>query len=255
MRFDFSADANGTTVRWHQAAVQSGAWKHYDRCTWLGAGSMHFGVETCLTNPGVNIIPTGGQLWMTIDNRFWTAIDMETMQTVAPQGILPIVEMYSVTLNAHPACDYNGNGECLVSYPCAADNILGLEETFYTDHLCVGVLEPHSGRRKVDMTVREISRVKMPHSKFIAHSHSPGLTANFFVNKIDNFVMKTTAKTDPADAGMLKYMHQNEDNLWIVMDRRTNTSRVLDSGDFSFINNHFANVHEVQLSRHMAQLG
>ena len=123
----------------------------------------------------------------------------------------------------------------------------------YADHLCVGVLEPHAGKRKIDMGVREISRVKMPHSKFIAHSHSPGLTANFFINKIDNFVKKTKGETDYRDVGMLKYMHQNEDNLWLVMDRRTNVSRILNSGDFGFINNHFANIHEVRLSKDTVQ--
>jgi carotenoid cleavage dioxygenase-like enzyme len=236
MRFDF---ANGS-ISWKQAAYQSGAWKNYDNCLWLGAGSLHLGPKPCLTNPGVNILPLDGQLWMTIDNRFWGAIDMETLDTPAPLGIPALVEVYTVALNAHPACDYNGNGECLVTYPCAGNSILGLEQTFNTDHLCVGVLEPRTGKRKVDMSVRELSRAKLPSNKFIAHSHQPSITKNFLVNKIDNFVL---SKKDPKDAGMLKYMHQNEDNLWMVMDRRTNQSRILES-DFHFVNNHFVNLFE-----------
>ena len=74
---------------------------------------------------------------------------METLDTPAPLGIPALVEVYTVALNAHPACDYNGNGECLVTYPCAGNSILGLEQTFNTDHLCVGVLEPRTGKRKV----------------------------------------------------------------------------------------------------------
>ena len=70
MRFDF---ANGS-ISWHQAAYQSGAWKNYDNCLWLGAGSLHLGPKPCLTNPGVNILPLDGQLWMTIDNR--SALDL-----------------------------------------------------------------------------------------------------------------------------------------------------------------------------------
>jgi len=82
------------------------------------------GPKPCLTNPGVNILPLDGQLWMTIDNRFWGAIDMETLDTPAPLGIPALVEVYTVALNAHPACDYNGNGECLVTYPCAGTALL-----------------------------------------------------------------------------------------------------------------------------------
>jgi len=200
------------------------------------------GPETCLTNPGVNILPINGQLWMTIDNRFWGMIDMESMDTPSELGIAALVEAYTVTLNAHPACDYNGNGQCLVTYPCAANNLLGLEATFNTDELCVGELVTGAAKRKMDISVKEIARQKMPSKKFIAHSHQPSLTKNFLVNKIDNFVLDR--HKDPRDAGMLRYMHQNEDNLWLVMDRRTNETRILTS-DFSFVNNHFVNLHEV----------
>ena len=41
------------------------------------------------------------------------------------------------------------------------------------------------------------------------------------------------------NSGLLSKVHQQEDNLWMVMDRRTNSSRLLSSGDVSFVNNHF----------------
>lgn len=238
MRWDF---VNGT-MKWKQAALNSGLWKSYEHCLYPGAGVLHWGPELCFTNPGVNVLPLGEQLWLTIDNRFWSAVDTETLETPEEEGIIPLVELATTTLNAHPACDYNGNGECLVSYPCAnASGPSGMVMTFSTDHLCVGLLRPGHATRKKDMSVLELSRAKLPSSTFLAHSHSPGLTKNFFVVKIDDFIM---AKKDSRDAGMLKYMHQDEGSTWLVMDRRTNKSRILTS-DFGFVNNHFVNIHEV----------
>lgn len=49
---------------------------------------------------------------------------------------------------------------------------------------------------------------------------------------------------EPKNSGLLGKVHQVEDNLWMVMDRRTNTSRLLQSGDMSFVNNHFWNCYE-----------
>merc|ERR1712072_1347134 len=43
---------------------------------------------------------------------------------------------------------------------------------------------------------------------------------------------------------MLKYLHQDENKLWMVMDRRTNQSKIIE-GDFAFVNNHFWNCVEV----------
>jgi len=43
--------------------------------------------------------------------------------------------------------------------------------------------------------------------------------------------------------GVLKALQQKEDNLWLLMDRETKTSHILDS-NVSFINNHFWNCYE-----------
>ena len=36
----------------------------------------------------------------------------------------------------------NGDGSCYVTYPCAGPGVVGLAETFETDHVCVGTLSP-----------------------------------------------------------------------------------------------------------------
>lgn len=43
---------------------------------------------------------------------------------------------------------------------------------------------------------------------------------------------------------MLRFLHQVEDNLWLLMDRKTNKSRIL-TGDLSFVSNHFTNCIEL----------
>lgn len=36
----------------------------------------------CLTNPVVNLLPIEGQLWLTIDTRFWGRMDPHTLDTL-----------------------------------------------------------------------------------------------------------------------------------------------------------------------------
>ena len=121
----FSFDNNGT-LSWAQVPYESGAYKSFDRCLYVGSGTYHAGLEPCLANPGVNLLPMGKQLWMTIDNRFWGMVSMDDLKTPTELGIAPLVEAPTVTLNAHPACDYNGNGVCYVTYPCASSGVPGL---------------------------------------------------------------------------------------------------------------------------------
>merc|ERR1711935_584047 len=76
----------------------------------------------------------------------------------------------------------------------------------------------------------------MPKEKIIQHSHSPCITPNFVISKLDSF----GPHVELEDTGMLKVLHQVEDSLWQVMDRRTNVSSIL-SSNLKFVNNHFWN--------------
>ena len=92
------------------------------------------------------------------------------------------------------------------------------------------------------MQTRLLSRATMPHSKIIQHSHSPCITPNFVVSKLDAFVPRNPLNKN---SGLLKYLHQGADSLWMVMNRKTNESRIMSSGDGAkFVNNHFWNCYE-----------
>jgi hypothetical protein len=67
------------------------------------------------------------------------------------------------------------------------------------------------------------------------------MSKNFVIVKMDHFKMKMPVAKNQ---GMLKFVNQVMDNLWLIYDRRNNVSRVLHSGDFKLINNHFLNCFE-----------
>jgi hypothetical protein len=54
------------------------------------------------------------------------------------------------------------------------------------------------------MTVAELSRSTLAANKVIQHSHSPCVTPNYVVSKLDSFGLRVK----PADAGLLKLFHQ-----------------------------------------------
>ena len=81
----------------------------------------------------------------------------------------------------------------------------------------------------------------MPHSKIIQHSHSPCITPNFVVSKLDAFVARNPLNRN---SGLLKFVRQGEDSLWLVMNRKTKASRLMSSDDTRFVNNHFWNCYE-----------
>ena len=144
------------------------------------------------------------------------------------------VNVSSFVLNAHPACD-RGTGECFVQHPCPQ------KSSPLSDQVCFSLLEP-SETGQTDMQTRLLSRASMPHSKIIQHSHSPCITPNFVVSKLDAFVARNPLNKN---SGLLKYLHQGEDSLWLVMNRKTKKSRILNSGDDAkFVNNHFWNCYE-----------
>lgn len=219
LKFEFS----GGKLHFTAKAYESDAEKSYKSCLFVGTGTgPTLGSHACLTNPGVNLLPIEGQLWLTIDTSKWGRVDPKTLNTLPDSVKVP-----STVLNAHPACD---RGTCFVQYNC------GGNEVPLTNQACFGVLKP--GDR--DMDTVEISRATLPKEKLIQHSHSPCITTKLLISKLDAFVARNPLN---AYSGILHLMHQGEDNLWLVMDRQTNKSRVMTS-DASFVNNHFWNCFE-----------
>ena len=182
-----------------------------------------------LQNPVVNMLPINGQLWLTIDTNAWGRIDPDTLETIEARA-----KVDSVTLNAHPACDRATN-ECFVQHPCAKTKDFPI-----TDQACFSRLVT-GGNTTADISVVTLTQATLPAKKTIQHSHSPCITPNYVVAKIDSF--GAYHNTHKGDWGMLNKYRQMEDNVWLVMDRRTNASRVLRS-NLSFVNNHFWNCFE-----------
>lgn len=223
MKFSFTKnELTYTNVRF-----ESNLEKYYGNCMYEGTGTgPTVGLHSCLTNPGVNLLPINDQLWLTIDTSGWGRIDPDTLATVSAKAEVP-----STVLNAHPACDASTK-ECYVQYPCSA---LPGPSAPVTNLACVGILQTGD----TDIKVAKISQLKLPKAKLIQHSHSPCITPNFLVSKLDSFAKRDTPAAKDA-GGILKVLHQYEDDMWLVMDRRTNVSRLLYS-NVSFVNNHFWN--------------
>eukprot|EP00440_Ansanella_granifera_P012682 gb/GFBE01013779.1/.p1 GENE.gb/GFBE01013779.1/~~gb/GFBE01013779.1/.p1 ORF type:complete len:537 (+),score=124.85 gb/GFBE01013779.1/:1-1611(+) len=223
LKFEFSDGKLSYTAK----AYESDAEKDYGSCIFIATGTgPTIGSHPCLTNPAVNLLPIKGQLWLTIDTSKWGRVDPATLETTPDT-----VSVESTVLNAHPACDPR-TGDCFVQYNC------GHGMAPITDQACFALLQPGEGNMK---TV-EISRATLPKSKLIQHSHSPCVTPHFLVSKLDAFVGRNPLNSN---TGMLRYLHQGEDNLWMVMDRKTNKSRILKS-TASFVNNHFWNCYETE---------
>jgi hypothetical protein len=157
LRFKFLPDGS---VEYQAQAFESKAYEDYDHCDFLGSGTgpTHPTKTPCLQNPAVNLLPLDGQLWLTIDTRFWGRMDIDTLAS-STDG----VDVDGTTLNAHPACDPNGG--CYVQYGCGYNPL--------SSEVCVSLLEAHSSG---GLTTRNVSSVHLPHSKLILHSHSPALT-------------------------------------------------------------------------------
>ena len=139
----------------------------------------------------------------------------------------------SLVLNAHSACDPT-TGECFVQYPCS--------ELFpLTNQSCVGRLV----WTDLDMGVQELARVTLLEDKLIQHSHSPPcVTPNYVVSKLDSF----GARLEPADAGILEFLHQVEADQWLEYHSATGAVRIMVSNGTSFVNNHFWNCFESKTS-------
>ena len=71
------------------------------------------------------------------------------------------------------------------------------------------------------------SSVGLGESRLIQHSHSPCITPNFVVAKIDSFQPRVPGGNR---SGILNVLHQKESPVLMVMDRRTNESRIIELG-------------------------
>ena len=185
----------------------------------------------CFRNPGVNLLPIGDQLWLTIDTSSWGRVDRTTLETVDAKA-----QVASFVLNAHPACDPTAPKDsplCYVQHPCPA------KASPYSKDVCFSTLQTSD----TDLLTTIVSNATLSSAKIIQHSHSPCVTPNYVVSKLDAFVVRDPL-ANLRKGGVLKYAHQGEDNQWMVMDRRTNVSRILKSPGHSFVNNHFWNCAE-----------
>lgn len=229
----FKIDSGAGTIAIDAKPYASEAEQHWEECIFTGSGTgPTVGVRPCLVNPVVNLLPINGQLWLTIDTAEWGRVDMDTLETVVGAK----ADVPTLVLNAHPACDRTTN-ECFVQHPCPKSSG-GLMPI--TDQACFSKLQTTTNGTGNLKTV-EYGRATLPESRTIQHSHSPCITPNYVVAKLDSFVKYWDS--DSSDGGVLRQVHQMEDNEWLVMNRHTNKTSVMKS-DFSFVNNHFWNCFE-----------
>jgi len=224
VKFEFTKEG---TLKYFSKFFESNLYKHYNQCMYVGSGTTKVGFRPCLANPVVNILPIDQQLWLTIDTATWGRVDYETLETIQAAN----AKVESVVLNAHPACDPKTN-ECFVQYTC------GSKKNPLTNQACVGLLVTSDSLPDIEAV--EISRATLPENRLIQHSHSPCVTENFLISKLDSFEYKGF---DTNHGGVLKTLQQKEDNLWLVMDRNTKESTILKSEN-KFVNNHFWNCYE-----------
>lgn len=228
MAFTFNNGVMSVTAKPFDTPAQD----HWDQCLFEGSGTSHTGVRPCLKNPVVNLLPINGQLWLTIDQRFWGRIDPKTLATM-PTATPDVAWL---TLNAHPACDPN-TGDCFVQHPCPSDKGLPLSA-----QICVSKLVTGNGTN-LNLGTQLLANTTASTELLLQHSHSPCVTPNFVVSKLDSFMNKDKSQSHAGEAGLLKELHQKIDNQWVVMDRRTNVATLMDS-DFAFVNNHAWNCFE-----------
>lgn len=231
MDFHFDGLATVMSFRFQGGELQistvyyeSDAEEDYSKCFFFGSGTTHLGGKLCFKNPAVNLLPLDGQLWLTIDTFAWGRVDPLTLATLPGK---PAVD--ALTLNAHPACD-PVSGECFVQHPCPQKKSPVGKDVCWSKI----VTGPE------DLTLIEYSRAELKGEKILQHSHSPCITPNFLVSKMDSFSLQTPKVQD---GGLLEFAHQSADNQWLVMDRRTNESRIMIS-NMAFVNNHFWNCFE-----------
>ena len=232
LKFHISDD--GSTISYRAKTFEDEAATDFKKCIFYGTGyGPTLGTKICFTNPGVNLLPIDGQLWLTIDTSKWGRVDPETLDTIKnDKGTIlqpTFVNSSSLVLNAHPACDRQAN-ICYVQHPCPKG------PSPYSDQICFSVLRPNEKKLNVEL----VARATMKKSKIIQHSHSPCLTEHYVVSKVDAFVGRNPLNKN---GGLLKFLHQGEDSLWFVLNRLTNETTLI-TGTDKFVNNHFWNCYE-----------
>jgi beta,beta-carotene 9',10'-dioxygenase len=222
LKFSFK---NGQ-ISFASKAYESDVFKDPKGCIVFETGTgPSLGYKICFRNPVVNLLPINDQLWLTIDTYAWGRINPDTLETIEAN-----TKINTLSLNAHPACDYNTK-ECFVQHPCNQKKLP------LASDVCFSRLKTSD----TDIDGEELARMNTPKNQLIQHSHSPCVTPNYVVSKLDSF----GARIAPSyvEGGVLKTTHQVEDNLWMVMDRKTLKSNIMVS-NFSFVNNHFWNCYE-----------
>lgn len=146
---------------------------HWDQCIFEGSGTgPTIGIRPCLRNPVVNMLPIDGQLWLTIDTAEWGRVDPETLATIPDAK----AQIKTLVLNAHPACDRDTH-ECFVQHPCPS-NLSPISTAVCFSRLVT---------TETNMEAIELGRAQTAKSKTIQHSHSPCVTQNFVISKMDAF--------------------------------------------------------------------
>lgn len=234
LKVEFGAAAAGKlpALKFQNAPFNDKAQVDWDHCTYEATGTTHIGgfTEACLRNPAVNLLPIHGELWLTIDTYLWGRVDPATLATMASAA----VDVDGVTLNAHPACD-DAADTCYVQHPCPTSN----PRLPRTNQACVSRLVKDAAGQG-GMKAEILKRVTLPRELIIQHSHEPCITENWLVSKLDSFTFH-----DPLNhyGGLLKTLEQEEDNLYLLYNRRSNESHVVTGGP-KFVNNHFGNCFE-----------
>ena len=217
---DDGVDAAGDpALSFRSTIFASDAAVDYKKCLFFGTGTgPTLGTKLCFQNPGVNLLPIGGELWLTIDTLSWGRVDPVTLETIDAK-----VDVPSFILNAHPACDRldvaPSARECFVQHPCGNISKASGEPSPITDGVCFSLLVPGSsavgaGSAGADMATVEVGRTTLAKSKILQHSHSPCITEHFVVSKLDSFTPRLTKLLE--DGGLLRFVHQDADSLWAV---------------------------------------
>lgn len=149
--FTASADDDGVAapgapaLSFRSRIFASDAAVDYKKCLFFGTGTgPTLGLKLCFQNPGVNLLPIGGELWLTIDTLSWGRVDPVTLETIDAK-----VDVPSFILNAHPACDRldvaPSARQCFVQHPCGNISKSSGQPSPITDGVCFSLLVPGSG--------------------------------------------------------------------------------------------------------------
>uniref|UniRef100_A0A7S0GXQ8 Carotenoid oxygenase n=1 Tax=Amorphochlora amoebiformis TaxID=1561963 RepID=A0A7S0GXQ8_9EUKA len=208
---------------------ESEAGMSYEKCNFFGTGTGPTSARTniCFQNPGVNILPIQSQLWLTTDTNAWGRINPASLDAIPAK-----VKTINQILNAHPACDHVSK-ECFVQHPCTAQPM--------GSSVCFSELK--TSPNGIDLEIDTFASGRMNASAILQHSHSPCVTPNYVVSKLDRFELRNPFNQN---SGLLRFVSQGMSNSWFIASRpgsNHHASRVTYSKE-AFVNNHFMNCFE-----------